>query len=289
VTGSEPLDLETGRRVETVPVAALAVEAKREPGLPLTIVKKAPELELVTPEEIIARSGGDLERRVKVLADDTVRTLRVRDVLERHASDPTRPISMVAEVDYLETTTLGHLIAQAQKGEAGAVEGMVRIIRGSVRPHALRVKDLLAGVEGITKDSVFYVHTVRASDSQGVWGIIHDGLIKNFARGMAVHRGREIDTYRIHIPRDADERRTDNSSSFLGRLIDQKTRTSAVYNYRVGRMTRNPDLVVPGDEIVIVNFTPGELVGIYQHFLLLGASRKVSSGPIDPGLQNHAG
>ena len=114
-----------------------------------------------------------------------------------------------------------------------------------------------------------YIHSVRAEDTQGVWGIIHHGLIQNFAQGMAIRRGQELDTYQVHIPRNADERQKDNSSSFLGQLIDSKARNSVVYNFRIGRMTRDPGHIIPGNEIVIINFSPEELVSIYKHFLNL--------------------
>ena len=70
----------------------------------------------------------------------------------------------------------------------------------------------------------------------------------------------------MRIPRDADERLQDRSSSFLGKLIDRKTQESLVYNYRENRMDHNPDRIYPGQEIVIVNFEPEELVSIYRYF-----------------------
>ena len=107
---------------------------------------------------------------------------------------------------------------------------------------------------------------MQPTDEQGIWGIVQFGLIENFARGMAVRRGEEIETYTVQIPKDADERLDDQSSSFLGRLIDRKTKDSYVYNYRENRMGRNPDTIYPGQEIVIINFEPGELEAIFEHF-----------------------
>ena len=83
---------------------------------------------------------------------------------------------------------------------------------------------------------------------------------------MAIRRGEEINTYQVEIPRDADERLADQSSSFLGKMIHQKTMDSYVYNFKQNRMGRNPDRVVPGQEIVIINFHPDELINIYKHF-----------------------
>jgi hypothetical protein len=81
-----------------------------------------------------------------------------------------------------------------------------------------------------------------------------------------VRRGGRLNTYRVAIPRNADELRQDQSSSFLGRLIYEKSRESYVYNFETGRIGRNPDFVTPGQEIVIVSFAPEELIEIYKHF-----------------------
>ena len=115
--------------------------------------------------------------------------------------------------------------------------------------------------------SMFYVRTVREGDGQGIWGIVHDGIIDNFARGMAIRRGKEINTYQVDIPEDADERHADTSSSYLGRLIFKKSKESHVYNFKRNRMGRNPDRIYPGQEIVIIDFQPDELIDIYKHFV----------------------
>jgi hypothetical protein len=73
--------------------------------------------------------------------------------------------------------------------------------------------------------------------------------------------------YQVEIPPDADQRLEDQSSSYLGRMIDQKTRSTYVYNYEKGSMGRNPDLIYPGQELVIVGFSPEELISIYEHFV----------------------
>lgn len=128
------------------------------------------------------------------------------------------------------------------------------------------IAEILGPQEDIPADAVFYVHTVKPENDQGIWGIVHTGILENFAEGVAVHRGQQTETYRIAIPRHADERRPDSSSSFLGRLIHQKSMQSYVYNYETGRIGRNPDIILPGQEIVIVSFTPEELIAIYKHF-----------------------
>ena len=111
------------------------------------------------------------------------------------------------------------------------------------------------------------MRTVQSGDGQGIWGIVHHGIIDNFARGVAIRRGEAVNTYRVDIPPDADEVRNDRTSSFLGRLIFDKARESHVYNYRLNRMGQNPDTIFPGQELVIIQFRPQELVSIYRHFV----------------------
>ena len=96
------------------------------------------------------------------------------------------------------------------------------------------------------------------------------GLIENFARGVAVKRGAQSDTYRVDIPREADEVLANRQSSFLGRLIYRKTKASYVYNFKENRIGQNPDRIYPGQQIVIVDFQPDELIAIYQHFVEAG-------------------
>ena len=46
-------------------------------------------------------------------------------------------------------------------------------------------------------DAIFYLRTVKNGDEQGIWGIVHGGLISNFARGVAIRRGEEVNTYQV--------------------------------------------------------------------------------------------
>ena len=136
-----------------------------------------------------------------------------------------------------------------------------------LHPEETTIAELLMREGKFDPDSIFYVRTIREGDDQGIWGIIHDGIMTNFAQGMAIRRGREVNTYKIDIPRDADELLADHSSSYLGKLIHRKAAESHVYNFSKNRMGQNPDIISPGQEIVIINFEPEELIGIYKHFV----------------------
>ncbi|MEM7252752.1 MAG: hypothetical protein AAF493_15160 [Pseudomonadota bacterium] len=229
---------------------------------PIKIVKEIPQLKHTTAEGLLRESGQSFETPIRLLVGDEVREVTLAEILRKHAG-PSEPIAIIKMAEYVERTTLREL----KETKAYAKEGVVRLLKGSTPSEATTIARLLRGVGTVNPNAIFYVHSVQSSDQQGVWGIIHDALINNFARGMALRNGRALDTYRVGIPRDADERLADNSSSYLGRLIDEKTRESTVYNFQNGRMTRDPDLIKPGREIVIVSFSREELVQIYQHFL----------------------
>ncbi len=240
----------------------LANDPDLSPNTPITVVKKAEQIEFTTPEKVIAQAEGDLDRKVKILEGGDVRESTARELLEQYRQDPDAEIAIVKDVEYFVITTPKELLEDPTI-EAGT---SLIIIRKPYQLEAATIADLLREQQALSPESVFYVRTVRSSDTQGIWGIVHDGLIENFARGMAIRRGEEINTYQVEIPRDADERLADQSSSYLGKMIHQKTIDSYVYNFKENRMGRNPDRVYPGQEIVIINFHSDELIDIYKHF-----------------------
>lgn len=234
-----------------------------KPDTPITVIREAEQVEVTSPEKIIAEAGGDLNKMVKILDNGKVRELTVREVLQRYAANPDEPISIVKKIQYFEITTPEEIARDTTL----APDQEIRIITKPYRLEAATIAELLMREGKFDPDSIFYVRTVRASDDQGIWGIIHDGIVTNFAQGMAIRRGREVDTYKIDIPRNADELLEDQSSSFLGKLIHKKVQESHVYNFKKNRMGKNPHIVTPGQEIVIINFEPEELISIYKHFV----------------------
>lgn len=234
-----------------------------KPNTPITVIREVEQVEVTTPEKIIAEAGGDLNKIVSVLDGDEVRKLTVREVLQRYAANPDDPISVVKKIQYFEITTP----AEIARDTTLAPDQQLKIITKPYRLEAATIAELLMREGKFNPDSIFYVRTIRESDKQGIWGIIHDGIMTNFAQGMAIRRGKEVNTYKIDIPRDADELLIDHSSSYLGKLIHKKAAESHVYNFSKNRMGQNPDIVSPGQEIVIINFEPEELIGIYKHFV----------------------
>ena len=300
VTPEHTLSLVPEDAIERVSVGELARDDTLAAQTPITVVREVEQrIEAAVPEQLIAESGGDLDARLSVLVryegtpddaeenvdaernvavqgdaeqDDTgqkvaaaqpeaVEEITVREALERLLAEPEEPISIIKTTRYFEVMTLKELL----DAEEGA-DTFLNVVTRPYRIEAATLADLLQRQKVENPGSIFYLHTVQPTDEQGIWGIVHSGLIDNFARGVAVERGEAVETYKVQIPRDADERLEDQSSSYLGKLIDRKTKESFVYNYRDDRMGRNPDRIHPGQEIVIINFEPEELVSIYRHF-----------------------
>lgn len=262
VTGEQMLALVPLGAVEQTTVRLMRDDSTLAPDTPITVVRSAEQVERVTPEKLIARSSGDLDMSIKVLEHEQVRETTVREVLEQARRTPNTPIDLVTRTDYYEQTTPAELAARSK----GQDDEPIRIIRNHRGLEASSVGDLIRA-EGVGSDSLFYVRTVRPDDSQGIWGIVQSGIIDNFARGMAIRRDQDINVYQVDIPRDADERLSNRSSSFLGKLLHDKTRASHVYNFTLNRMGRNPDRIYPGQEIVIIDFRLEELIDIYKHFV----------------------
>ncbi len=319
VTPERVISLVPEDAIESTSVAELAKDETLSPDTPITVVREVEQIEDLTPEQLIAESGGDLDKLVRVpvpydgsqggdgqegsqpeaasqsgverttvretlvraaapsdgsqggdgqegsqpgtAGQSGVERITVREALERAAAAPEGVLTVIKTVRYHDVMTLEELLDNEPNADTP-----LKVVTRPYRLESATLADLLRRQQTESPDSIFYLHTVRPTDEQGIWGIIHFGLIGNFTRGMAIRRGGDVETYTIHIPRDADERLDDQSSSFLGKLIDRKTRDSLVYNYRDDRIGRNPDRIHPGQEIVIVRFDPDELMNIYAHF-----------------------
>ena len=225
-----------------------------------TTVREA--LERIRTESDDSQDTTDQGGSGSVAVEETVvEEITVREALERIRAEPERQLTVIKKVRYFEVMTLRELLDTVADSDT-----FLNVVTRPYRIESATLADILRQHKAENPDSIFYLHTVQPTDEQGIWGIVHFGLIDNFARGMAIRHGKDIETYTVRIPRDADERLEDQSSSFLGKLIDRKTKDSYVYNFREHRMGRNPDRIYPGQELVIINFEPEELISIYRHF-----------------------
>ncbi|MGI9332162.1 MAG: hypothetical protein ACR2RL_03305, partial [Gammaproteobacteria bacterium] len=243
-------------------LAALARDEDLNADSPLTIVRRTERVEDMSATALIVESAGDMNSPVRVVDGNKVREMTLGQALREMRELGMRSLRVVRSVPRFETTTLNELRAQGTDEDA-----VFEIVDPADTPaHQVRLRDLLPAGVKFDPNSVFYVRTVTTNDEQGLWGLVQRGLTENFARGVAVNRGDRIETYAVDIPRHADEMRPDRRSSYLGRLIHAKTGQSYIYNLYERRMGRNPNDIHPGQEIVIINFSPEELIAIYKHF-----------------------
>lgn len=127
----------------------------------------------------------------------------------------------------------------------------------------MRLQELLQDPDS-SASQVFYIHSVQTNDRQGLWGILRQGLIDTFARGIRINdRSRVLS---VAIPEDADTLLDDRRSSWLGHLLHNKVEQTWVYNHEQGLLGQNPDVIHPGQQLVIVRFSENELISIYNHF-----------------------
>ncbi len=166
-----------------------------------------------------------------------------------------------------ETLTLD--TEQAANGAANSfgveLPASANAAEGAATPLALnriRLQELLDDPEGGNR--IFYIHGVNSEDSQGLWGIMQHGLTRTFADGIKVDS--QSRTLSVQIPQDADERLQDRSSSFLGNLLNNKVKETLVYNYQEGLLGEDPNLIKPGQQLIIIGFSEDELIRIYNHF-----------------------
>ncbi|MBY4676945.1 hypothetical protein [Marinobacterium arenosum] len=132
------------------------------------------------------------------------------------------------------------------------------------RAHQVKLKELLDNPDAAEKQ-IFYLHAVREGDSQGLWGIIQHALMRTFSAGLKLPGQQQAVS--TDIPADADERLADLRSSFLGNILQNKVDETYIYNYAQGILGQNPDLIRPGQQLIIVTFSEQELIDIYRHFM----------------------
>lgn len=128
----------------------------------------------------------------------------------------------------------------------------------------IRLKELLSNPD-LAAGTVFYIHAVTPSDMQGLWGILQRGLTRNFRDGIRLS-DKEGTLLTAEIPELADERLANQRSSFLGDFLYAKVNDIYIYNYRQGMLGQDPNMIKPGQQLVIVSYSEAELIAIYRHF-----------------------
>ncbi|NOQ81151.1 MAG: hypothetical protein GQ548_01325 [Methylophaga sp.] len=140
------------------------------------------------------------------------------------------------------------------------------------------IADILHGTQDIalndilpadiqSDDALFYLHRVTDRDVQGLWGIIQSGLIDKFRQGLNLEGiSQNKDLIQTVIPSDADEKLSSGLSSFLGKILNNKVDSSYIYNLETRTMGFDANVIHPGQQLILIHFSPSELKQIYQFF-----------------------
>jgi hypothetical protein len=238
-------------------------------GATIEFIRTAEERYPLDIAALARATPSELAKPIRIVDKGNVVEVPIREALARQQLKPLEPLTVVSSVRRRFSTTLSALRLDASV----KLSEPLTIIERNADANLQLVKDLLGQRQSDNPDSLYYIRTVGKNDVQGIWGIIQSGLIDNFAAGVAFQRGTSAQRYRVEIPVDADEPLRNTTSSFLGRLIHAKTAASTVYNIGEGRISTDPNLIRPGQQIVIVDFTPQELTAIYRHFARQDSTR----------------
>lgn len=274
---SEPIDLERADHF---------IDAKT------VLSKKDRRIITTTPKTLLEDLSVGLKSEIKVLVEEEKTSITTpRELLENRTIHPDTPIRILKEGGIVTETTPRKLMADPSISPDTPIKIIEKVEKVTVTtPEELRktvasletpikviveepgetvtLSQLLPEERGLGEDT-FYVHAVTREDVQGIWGIIQHGLMDQFLKGIPMATGvgfPERKVLTLKIPGDADEPHEGGYSSFMGRILDRKTKESYVYNHQSGRMGKNPDYISPGQELVISRFSKEELVEIYKHF-----------------------
>lgn len=227
---------------EDTPLTLNYTEESRERTTINDIGKR--EEDHIAPVTVVTQSGEEI-------------TAPLTELLKRDDVDET--VTEIRREKKQRQITAGEL---ADSGIDKDQEMNVTINRGT---QELAIKDILDD-DTVNDDSLLYLHRVTEADRQGLWGIIQTGLIDKFRRGMRIDGLGRQSTVSVTIPADADEPLPDGFSSFLGKILDGKATTSHVFNFKTNSMGRDPNLIYPGQQLILITFTPAELRDIYMYF-----------------------
>lgn len=193
-------------------------------------------------------------------ADGSQRQAPLADWLNDKNQDKDAPVTVITQHKRTEQMTAGELA----KADIAPSQQVIATINRGV--EELSVKDIIQSGE-LPDNALFYLHRVTEQDKQGLWGIIQSGLIQRFRQGLSLEGiATNKDLLQVTIPADADEPLPTGLSSFLGKVLNHKVESSYIYNYSTHTMGHDPNLIHPGQQLILIHFSPEELKRIYLFF-----------------------
>lgn len=186
------------------------------------------------------------------------------DITPETAPETTPASPTNAETDTFAVTSHLNVIKNPQQPKNNHIPSLTTI--PTALKNQIKLQELLDNPDQ-SSQKVYFIHAVNEGDDEGLWGIIQHGLMKTFTAGLTLPG---LDkTVSVHIPKEADEKLDDKRSSFLGQVLKNKVDKTYIYNYQKGILGDNPNLIKPGQQLIIVTFTEQELIDIYEHFTSL--------------------
>lgn len=221
----------------------------------------------VTKEDIktsLAELATTIEDHTAVItvisSDGTTVSAPLAELLNQANVDKSADISYIKETPISMRLTIGEL---AESG-IDLEQNLIAIINHGT--HEIIVKEIVQS-DDLADSALFYLHRVSEGDQQGLWGIVQAGLIAKFREGLHLEGvSPNKDLLHVTIPADADEQLTSGLSSFLGKLLNTKVTSSYIYNFSTETMGRDPNVIHPGQQLVLIHFSAEELKQVYQFF-----------------------
>ncbi|OUR73436.1 hypothetical protein A9Q78_03335 [Methylophaga sp. 41_12_T18] len=171
-----------------------------------------------------------------------------------------------ASITYIKKTTVIKQLTISEFAHLDIASNQAIQVTINHGEQQLSIKEIIQSAD-IADNELFYLHRVSEQDQQGLWGIIQAGLIDKFRQGLSIEGiSRNKDLMQVTIPADADEKLTSGLSSFLGKILNSKVTSSYIYNYSSQTMGHDPDVIHPGQQLVLIHFSAGELKQVYQFF-----------------------
>lgn len=241
-------------------IGELMEDKSLEADTPLTLQYTETQKQTTTLDDLDATTEDKTEVITLEQEDGSRRQAPLADLMNDKSLDKSAAVTVITETERTRQTTAGEL---AESGIEPSQQVTATINRGV---EELSVKEIVQSGE-LPDNALFYLHRVTERDRQGLWGIIQSGLIQRFRQGLTLEGiAPNKNMVRVTIPADADEPLPTGLSSFLGKVLNNKVETSYIYNFTTRAMGHNPNLIHPGQQLILIHFSPDELKKIYLFF-----------------------
>ena len=241
--------------------SALLADRNLQGNTPITLDYSTNETSQTTLKQLQDITEDQIEPITIITKQGEKITKPLADLLSQHHIALNEKITVVSKKNHHLETTITDLktldIASDQPINATINHGSQTLSIDKLVPSNKQQQD----------GSLFYLHRVTEQDKQGLWGIIQTGLIDKFRQGLpikGISQNKEL--IKAVIPADADEKLSSGLSSFLGKILQNKVNSSYIYNFYTHKMGRDPNIVRPGQQLILIQFSSTELAKIYRFF-----------------------